>query len=241
MFTVLLALVSIAAAAVAAISGFGIGSLLTPAFAVAVGTKTAIAAVSIPHFVGTVVRFWRMRADVDRQLLWRFGLPSAAGGLAGALLNAQATSPALATVFGLLLVVAGVSQLTGASSRWRIAGPLGSVAGIVSGFFGGLVGNQGGIRAAAMLGFEVTRDRFVATATAVALLVDLVRLPIYLLAQGDAVALIWPFVAMTTVGVVVGTVAGGAMLKRIPEPVFRRAVGLLILVLGLAVLVRGRA
>ncbi|MGE0705210.1 MAG: TSUP family transporter [Vicinamibacterales bacterium] len=90
-----------------------------------------------------------------------------------------------------------------------------------------------------MLGFEVTRDQFVATATAVALLVDLVRLPIYLLTEGAAVALIWPLVAMTTVGVALGTLAGGAMLRRIPEPVFRRAVGVLVLLLGIAVLVRG--
>ena len=37
------------------------------------------------------------------------------------------------------------------------------IAGAMSGFLGGLVGNQGGIRTAAMLGFEVPRQAFVAT------------------------------------------------------------------------------
>src|SRR4026207_941283 len=45
-------LVALAAGAISAISGFGIGSLLTPLFALQVGTKTAVAAASIPHLIG---------------------------------------------------------------------------------------------------------------------------------------------------------------------------------------------
>src|SRR4030081_760966 len=104
MFESALLIVAVAAGAVAAVSGFGIGSLLTPLLAIAVGTKTAVAAVSVPHLVGTAIRFWRLRRDVDRGVLWRFGLASAAGGLAGALLHARAASPLLAVVLGALLV-----------------------------------------------------------------------------------------------------------------------------------------
>src|SRR3954464_6049518 len=91
---------AIAAGAIASVSGFGIGSLLTPLLAVAAGTKTAVAAVSIPHLVGTALRFWALRKSLDRRLFWRFGLTSAAGGLAGALLNARAPSPALTIILG---------------------------------------------------------------------------------------------------------------------------------------------
>ena len=76
----LIVLVAAAAAgAVAAVGGFGIGSLLTPLLALHVDTKTAVAAVSVPHLVGTSIRFWRLRTSVNRALLWRFGLTSAAG------------------------------------------------------------------------------------------------------------------------------------------------------------------
>jgi len=85
-------------------------------------------------------------------------------------------------------------------------------------------------------------DRVIAAerAGAVALLVDFARLPIYMWGEGANVALIWPLVAVATLGVVAGTFAGGWLLARIPEPIFRRAVGALVFVLGLAVLVRGR-
>src|SRR6266446_3716507 len=113
MFEAAVLLTAAVAGIVAAVAGFGIGSLLTPLLALHVGTKTAVAAVSIPHLVGTSIRFWFLRRKVDRALLWRFGLTSAAGGLAGALLHAWASSRALATVFGGLLVFAGASQISG--------------------------------------------------------------------------------------------------------------------------------
>lgn len=229
---------AIVAGAVASVSGFGIGSLLTPLLAVHAGTKTAVAAVSIPHVIGTAIRFWRLRASLDRAVLWRFGLMSAAGGLAGALLNARASSPALTIVLASLLVFAGVAQITGQVQRWRFHGSVAWIAGAVSGFFGGLVGNQGGIRSAAMLGFDLPKERFVATATAIALFVDAARMPVYVVVERAQVAAIWPLVLLATAGVVAGTLAGARLLKRVPEDRFKPLVGAIILLLGIAMLWR---
>ncbi len=86
-FDALVAIVSVVAAAIASVAGFGIGSLLTATFGVRVSTNVAVAAVSIPHLAGTALRFWMMRKSVDRRVLLSFGLTSAAGGLTGALLQ----------------------------------------------------------------------------------------------------------------------------------------------------------
>lgn len=50
-FELLLALAAVAAGAIASVAGF-IGSVLTPLLATQVGTKAAVAAVSIPHIMG---------------------------------------------------------------------------------------------------------------------------------------------------------------------------------------------
>jgi uncharacterized membrane protein YfcA len=234
-------LAAIAAGAVAAISGFGIGSLLTPLLALHAGTKTAVAAVSIPHLIGTGIRFWRLRGSLDRSVLWRFGLMSAAGGFTGALLNAGAPSPALTIILGSLLVFAGAAQITGQTQRWRFHGSVAWVAGAVSGLFGGLVGNQGGIRSAAMLGFDLPKERFVATATAIALLVDAARMPVYMVAERAQVTAIWPLVVLATAGVVGGTLMGDRLLTRVPERRFKQVVGVIILLLGIAILLRRSA
>jgi uncharacterized protein len=220
------------AAGIAAVVGFGIGSLLTPAAALLIGTPLAVAAVALPHIVGSAIRLVILRRHVDRRVLLGFGLASAAGGLAGALLQAAVSGRGLAIVFGAVVAIAGAGELTGWIRARRWSRPAAWLAGVLSGLLGGLVGNQGGIRAAALLGFEVPKEAFVATATAVALFVDGARVPVYLVMNGPAVAAAWPIVLAMTLGVIVGTLGGSRVLGRIPEAVFRRAVGSLLVVLG---------
>jgi len=237
--SIVVAIAAFVAAVIASVTGFGIGSLLTPALAISLGTKLAVAVVSIPHFVGTAQRFILLRRYVDRRVVVRFGIASAAGGLAGALLHARATSHALAVVFGVLLLLAGVSELTGWMTRVRWSRSAAWVAGALSGALGGLVGNQGGIRSAAMLGFEVPKQSFVATATAIGLCVDVARVPVYLATQGAEIAGAWRPLVIAIVCVVIGTAVGARLLSRVPEWIFRRIVALLLILLGATMIATG--
>ncbi len=231
--------VGIAAGGVASVAGFGIGSLLTPLLVTQVPANVAVAAVAIPHVVGTAARLWLLRGQIDRRLLVTFGLTSAAGGLTGALLQRSTSGAGLTIVFGVLLLFVAASELTGLSTRMRFRGPAAWIAGALSGLLGGLVGNQGGIRSAAMLGVDVPRQAFVGTATAVALIVDGARLPVYLATTGQELLAMWPTVAAATAGVVVGTLFGHRILMRIPEARFRLIVAVTLGVLGSAMLITG--
>lgn len=227
---------AVLAGGVASIAGFGIGSILTPLVSLAAGMKVAVAAVSIPHFVGTALRLWMLRGHVDRRLLLSFGLGSAICGLIGAIIHAYAESATLTVVFGLLLILAGISSITGLFSRYKPGRGTAWAAGAVSGILGGLVGNQGGIRTAALLGFDVPRDAFVATATAIALLVDIGRVPVYLTTQWVELIQWRGVILLATAGVLLGTAAGAKSLAGIPERVFRWAVALLVILLGVYML-----
>jgi len=237
----LLTIAGIVAGAIAAISGFGIGSILTPLLASWIGTKLAVALVSIPHLIGTSLRFVVIRQHVDRQVLWSFGLTSAAGGLTGALLHIWLRSVVLSYLLGALLVFAGMMGLTGLASRMRFGRRTAWVAGALSGLFGGMVGNQGGIRSAALLGFKLQPTAFVATATAIALLIDACRMPVYAALQWHAIAAQWRLAGIASVGVVIGTLSGKWMLQRIPPNVFRATVSAIILALGIWMLLHPAA
>lgn len=226
----------VAAGAVAAIAGFGIGSLLTPALALSIGAKAAVAVVAVPHAVATAVRLWSVRHAVRRRVLLTFGLASAAGGLVGALLHGMVTNPVLAVLLGALLVVSGLSELTAWRRRLELAPRWSILAGAASGLFGGLVGNQGGIRAAALLRLGLSGERLVATATATALMVDAARLPIYAVTSGAALVRHGDLIALITAGVVAGTLLGVPILRRLPETAFRRAIAVLLMLLGLGVI-----
>ncbi len=231
---VVFGLVAVAAGAVAAVSGFGIGSLLTPFLLVSFPVAEAVAIVAVPHVVATAVRFWRLRADIDRPTFRQFGIASAAGGLAGATLQSILGSGTLTAVLAVLLVMAGGAELLRrpiplpTTRFWRLTG------GAVSGVFGGLVGNQGGIRAAALLGFQLQTRALVATATASALLVDAARVPIYIVLRAPTLVATVPLWLAGTVGVVVGTFLGVPLLGRIPPAAYRQVVGGLLIVLGVA-------
>ncbi len=239
LFGLLVGLVGLIAGAIAAMTGFGIGSLLTPTLALETGTKLAVATIAIPHFIGTAQRFWMLRRHVDRRVLLGFGVASAVGGLAGALLHTRIQSDVLSLVFGFLLVLAGASELTGWMRRIDWGRSAAWVAGGLSGILGGLVGNQGGIRSAAMLGFRVPKESFIATATAVGLFVDLARLPVYLATQWREIAGLWPLLLAATGGVVAGTAIGTPLLRRVPEIGFRRVLSILLILLGLYMIMRG--
>ncbi|HEU4520801.1 MAG TPA: TSUP family transporter, partial [Thermoanaerobaculia bacterium] len=93
--------------------------------------------------------------------------------------------------------------------------------------------------AGAMMAFHVPKEAFVATSTAIGLIVDGARVPVYLVNSGASLLAMWPLIAGMTVAVVAGTLAGRAVLARLNEETFRRAVSGLIGVLGVWLLVRG--
>ena len=229
-------LVGVLSGATAAISGFGIGSLLTPLVALEVGTGMAIAAVTIPHAIATALRGWRLRRSIAWPVLRRFGFIGAAGSLAGALLQARLGGPALTSVLGGLLILTGIAGMTGWTSRVTVSGPAVPLLGLLSGLFGGLAGNQGGLRAAALSAFKLPPVAFVATATAIGLLVDAARAPVYLWQTGPALLSLAVPILVATVGVVLGTMAGERILLGLPPERFRLIVSALIGLLGLGLL-----
>jgi uncharacterized protein len=233
-------LVAVLAGGIAAVSGFGIGSLLTPVLMTSMPTADAVAVLAIPHALATTIRWLRLRSDVHRPTFRQFGVASAIGGLAGATLQSQLASPTLTIVLAVLLMLAGSTELAGRPLPLPQTRFVRLLAGMLSGLFGGLVGNQGGIRAAALLGFELQPRQLVATATATALLVDAARVPIYLLSASTVIAAQARLWIIASIGVTIGTFLGVPVLSRIPASTFRPLVGALLLLLGIGLFVAGR-
>jgi len=222
----------------ASVAGFGIGSLLTPFLAATFGTATAVAAVAVPHAAATALRCWRLRANIDWSVLRGFGLLSAAGGLVGALLYTRFSNDALTLTLGLLLLSTALATLVDLPSRVRVTRIVVGVLGLLSGFFGGLAGNQGGLRAAAMLSLSLSPVRYVATATATAMLVDIVRTPIYVWRAGGVLTTLVLPLSVATAGVLIGTVLGERILLGLSIRQFRYAIAVLIGLLGLWLVVQ---
>ena len=230
--------VAVLSGGTAAVVGFGIGSLMTPLLLARFAAPTAVGLVALPHLAATSLRFVQHRHAVDRAVLVRFGIPSAIGGAAGGLMHGALGSDVLTSVLAVLLILTGIANLTKGFGRWQPSRVTAAVVGLMSGIFGGLVGNQGGLRAAGLTAFRLEPRAFLATGTAVALLIDVARTPFYLVQGGETLLDLWLPIAVATAGCLAGTLAGERFFLRLSPERYRTVVGVAVLTLGVWLLVQ---
>lgn len=176
-------------------SGFGLGTILLPVFALVLPAPTAIAATAIVHLANSLFKAALLRQAANWAIAWRFALfavpASALGALAlGAL--AQASAPvrwgvgpvrfepsAAGLAAGLMLLGLTALELT----PWfqRLSAPLRllPLGGLIVGFVGGLTGQQGALRSVFLLKAGLSAPAMIATGSVIAAAVDLARLPLY--------------------------------------------------------------
>lgn len=176
-------------------SGFGLGTLLLPAFACFFPPELAVAMTAVVHLGNNLFKL----ALMGRRAAWRtvlvFGLPAMLAAFAGAaLLSSLSGLPPLVTytlrgavhrVDAVKLCLAGMMILFAVLETWPAFAkmtfpprylPLG---GLLSGFFGGLSGHQGALRSAFLLRSGLAKEAFIATGVVIACLVDVSRLSLY--------------------------------------------------------------
>jgi len=191
----LITLISALVGGLTLVSGFGLGTLLMPAFAIFFPLEIAIAATGVVHFVNNLFKLAVVGRWARREVVVRFGLPAVVAGALGAgLMNLaadlepvhayaigsmQAQVTWLKLVIALLLVIFAALEL---SPRYgQIAFPMRAlpIGGVLSGFFGGISGMQGALRAPFLLRAGLSQEEYVGTANVISTLVDFIRLTIY--------------------------------------------------------------
>jgi hypothetical protein len=195
MDSALVCLVALLASGLTLASGFGLGTILMPAFAVFFPLPAAIAATAIVHLANNVFKLVLVGRHADRATLLRFGVPAVLASFAGAALLAllEGAAPLATYTLGthicrvtiVKLVIAAIMLAFAAievSPRFsklefdRRYQPLG---GVLSGFFGGLSGHQGSLRSAFLVRAGLGKEAFVATGCVIAVMVDIARLLVY--------------------------------------------------------------
>lgn len=231
------------------ISGFGLGTILLPAFALFFPLELAVAMTAFVHLLNNIFKFTLLWKNVDLGILTRFGLPGILGAWIGAgLLNSFEAAPYLypgllhpvsitAVVVGVLMTVFAVVELMPAASTWSLPSRYVVPGGLLSGFFGGLSGHQGALRSIFLLRAGLTKDAFIATGIAVALLVDLTRIPMYLgQLPPDLLRPQWPLLALTTLSAFLGAWLAKCWIPKITVRTVQRIVGVLMLVIACALI-----
>jgi len=176
-------------------SGFGLGTILTPVFLIYFPADVAIALTAIVHFSNNLFKLFLVGKHADKAVLIRFGIPAVVAALIGSwlLLNLISLEPLFSySAFGktidvevmnfivsvLLIIFASMEfipyfrQLEFNKNKLPIGGSL-------SGFFGGLTGNQGALRSAFLIKAGLSKETFIGTTVVVSTFVDFTRLGVY--------------------------------------------------------------
>lgn len=250
-------LVSLFAAALTLFSGFGLGTMLLPAFAVVFPPEVAVGATALVHLANNVFKLGLVGRHADRGVALRFGVPAAAAAFLGArLLILLSDLPALGSyalggrvftvtpvklAMGLLIAASSWAELSPSLKNAKIPPRWLPLGGLISGFLGGLSGHQGAPRAAFLTRLGLSPQAFVGTGVVCAIVVDFARLGVYgfSFSKGHFEALTHPdqrHLLYAAVGCAfLGSFFGAKLLGKATAGGVQRLVAAMLLVFGAAI------
>jgi uncharacterized membrane protein YfcA len=237
-------------------SGFGLGTLLMPVFALFFPVEVAVASTAVVHAANNLFKVGLLARGASVDVVLRFGVPAVIASFCGAIVLTSLSGqsplaswslmgrPAEVTpvklVMGLLILGFSLFELVPALRsveapvRWL---PLG---GALSGFFGGLSGHQGALRAVFLTPLGLSPTQFASTQAVLALLVDAARLLVYgwtlvgVSGSVGALPIPWRLVVTATLCAFAGAFLGKRLLPKVTVGALRVVVGVLLLVVGVA-------
>lgn len=230
-------------------SGFGLGTVLLPVFAVFLPPARAVAATAVVHLFNNLGKLALVGRHADRKAALRFGVPAVAAAVLGSfalvwisklpawaryeLAGGEFVVTPVKVVIAALMIVFAVVELAG-KDRFSFGKNL-PLGGALSGFFGGLSGHQGALRSAFLLRMGLTKEAFIGTGVVISTGVDLVRLGVYASrALNDLARSDWLVIASAVVSALLGAVVGRRLLKRIEMRAVGTIVAVMLFVMALA-------
>ena len=247
---VIVSIVALLASALTFFSGFGLGTLLTPVFLLFFPVEIAIALTGVVHLLNNVFKLGLIGSNISWPAFIRFGLPAIIGAFFGAkalfllsdynyqigyeLMGWELETNAVKLVIAIVLLFFALAELLPFLIRFNLGKSMMAVGGLLSGFFGGLSGNQGALRSVFLIRMGLNKKAFIATGVIIACVVDITRIPVY-------VSNISAEVIDTSMGVMTGAVlsafVGALVGKRLLKKVTLESVQLLVgfMIMGVAV------
>ena len=247
---IIVSLVALFSSLLTFFSGFGLGTLLLPAFAFFFPLPVAVALTAVVHFCNNLFKTGLIFRHVNWKTVWSFGLFSVPAAVLGAFVLKISGQPKPLLTYELLGenhfvslqgILIGVLMIFFASyeffpfleTRIRPGKNL-WLGGLISGFFGGLTGHQGALRSAWLIRFLTEKQVYIATGTMIACLVDISRLSIYWRdLQKLNFEAQWQFLFFSALAAFSGALLGNKLLKKITLRSVKVVVCVLLLLFGL--------
>ncbi len=247
---VLIAVVSLLASGLTLFSGFGLGTILMPAFAIFFPIETAIALTAIVHFLNNIFKLFLLGKFADRSTILKFGIPAILAAFIGAYILIQLSDSQpiykyqmfqnsfeislIKLIIALIMTFFAVFELIPKYQKLAFDKKYLPVGGVLSGFFGGISGHQGALRSAFLIKAGLTKESFIATGVVIAVLIDLTRMAVYsshfnsIIIQNNIYLL-----GVAVISAFTGAFLGKQLLNKITYKTIQILVGILLILIAI--------
>jgi uncharacterized membrane protein YfcA len=232
-------------------SGFGLGTLLAPVMMLFFPVELSIALTGVVHFFNNIFKLFLVGKNADKKVLIRFGIPALIFAFLGSylLMHLVTFEPIysyrvwehdfhiypIKLIIALLLMVFGAMELIPYFKKLEFSSNKLPLGGALSGFFGGLSGNQGALRSAFLIKSGLSKEAFIGTSVVVSAFVDFTRLSVY---YGKLAEVNWAdqmnLILIATLSAITGAYLGNFLLKKITLHFIQNLVAVLLLVIAFA-------
>ncbi|MFA5060162.1 MAG: TSUP family transporter [Candidatus Omnitrophota bacterium] len=251
---IVVCLVALLASGLTFFSGFGLGTILMPVLAIFFPVPIAVAATALAHFANNLFKLFLVGRRANKSIVIQFGVPAIFAAVLGAFFLTSASSiPAMASyqigghtceittvklVVGLLIVFFSGLEFVPAFAKISIDPKYLPIGGIISGFFGGLSGNQGAFRSMFLIKAGLAKEEFIGTNVVLAVIVDCGRLTVYGIGLSSVLsttmANLGGLILAATISAFAGAYLGKMILKTVTLRAIQVIVGVTLILLGIA-------
>jgi hypothetical protein len=237
-------------------SGFGLGTLMLPVFALFFPVEVAVVATALVHGANNVFKVVLLGRNADRDVVLKFGLAAIIAAVFGAMtlgwLAESASSLSVEVndrvvsevtpvklIIGFLMIGFALFELLPRFRKLEFDRRYLPLGGLLSGFFGGLSGHQGALRSAFLAKSDLSTEAFVGSNAVIGVLVDMTRISVYVtllvLAGGTLGGFNgWPLVITGSLSAFCGVMVGKRYLHKVTMTSVQTLVGVLLFGVGLA-------
>ena len=232
-------------------SGFGLGTILMPVFAIFFPIDIAIALTGVVHFSNNMFKISLVGKKADKEVMLKFGIPAILASFAGAWLLLRITKlptfwdyqlwnmnfeiTPVKLIIAVLLIIFSSLEILPSVQKVQFSRNKLALGGILSGFFGGLTGIQGAIRSAFLIKSGLSKEAYIATGVVIACLVDFTRLSVYASRFKEANLhehLI--LILAATLTAILGAFIGNKLLKKVTLRFVKALVAIMLFLIALA-------
>ncbi len=231
-------------------SGFGLGTILLPVFALFFPIDISIALTAVVHFLNNIFKLSLLGKNADKTVVLKFGIPAILFAFLGAYLltlladlsplfqysvsgKTFIVTPIKLTIAFLLMFFA-LFDLFPKLSNLKFNEKYLPLGGVLSGFFGGLSGNQGALRSAFLIRAGLSKEAFIATGVVIACLIDFSRLIVYsnlIFETGNKID--YYLMIAATLTAFFGAFIGTKLITKITLKTLHFVVGIMLLIFGM--------